>query len=329
LSGAVRGVKLSPDGKLALVEFFYTGEGSRAPERRPLKLFDLEAGREVRGFKGLSLTALDFLPSSKQMLGRAADETLTIWDTRSGEVVRTFQQGRGRIECVAVSPDGRYALTSAYSTGDLQGWDVPNGKVLWARESRATSVSWFTFQPDGQLAFLGGERAALCLWNVIEGKPVDTFDRRPRWGHRCAFSPDGKLMVADHVLWTLEDQKKARLVLAEVPTGKALRQFAERTGGAAGTGTAHALAFSPDGKHLASADDDFMIRLWDVESGCVISSTDYREWGQSLPAFSWDGRLALSVGIEHILPSEMELELKFWNIPENRLVRAVTTDTVP
>jgi hypothetical protein len=42
--GAVRGVKLSPDGKLALVGFVYWGRGSTDPAREPVKVFDLLKG---------------------------------------------------------------------------------------------------------------------------------------------------------------------------------------------------------------------------------------------------------------------------------------------
>src|SRR5262249_28896310 len=108
LSARVGGVKLSPDSKLALVPFVYNGHGSRSPDREPLKLFDVDTGQDLRGFKGLSLDALDFLPSGTQVLGRAADGTLTVWDVRSGRELRRFAKGRSPIERLAVSPDGRY-----------------------------------------------------------------------------------------------------------------------------------------------------------------------------------------------------------------------------
>jgi WD40 repeat protein len=332
LGGRVSGVKISPDSKLALVEFSYWGTGSRDRAREPVKVFDLDNGRQVQGFRGVSLGALEFLPNSKQVLGKASDGILTIWDVRSGEVVRTLEKGRGDIDNVGVSPDGRYALCSGYWSGDLQCWDVAKGKVLWARDTGGGHVIWFTFQPDGQLAFLQGNQAALSVWHVLQGKPVPSFDRRPRWGTRGAFSPDGKLFVADRVLWSIDDQKKDRLVLAEVPTGKEVREFAVRAGGAAGPGGARALAFLADGTRVVSADDDYMIRLCDVQSGRVLWSADSRNdrnWAESVPAFSWDGQLALTVAIKHILPKEMALRLRYWDIDKGQVAREVSSDTVP
>jgi WD40 repeat protein len=326
LGGKVAGVKISPNSKLALVEFSYWGTGSRDRAREPVKVFDLDNGREVQGFRGQSLGALEFLPNSKQVLGKAPDGSLTIWDLGTGDVVRTLGKGRGDIDYVGVSPDGRYALCSGYWTGDLQCWDIAKGKVLWARDTGGGSVTWFTFQPDGQLAFLQGNHAALCLWNVLAGKVDPSFDRRPRWGIRAAFSPDGKLFAADHVPRDLENHKKARLVLAEVPTSKVIREFPERTGGADTYTLANALAFTDDGKHIVTADADYMLRLWEVESGPVLWSAD---WGQAVPAFSWDGKLAVSVAVKHILPRHMEIELKFWDVLAGRLAREVTCDTVP
>jgi WD40 repeat protein len=285
----------------------------------------------VRGFKGLSVAALDFLPSSKQILGKAPDGTLTIWDGHSGQVVRTFKKGPGHIETVAVSPDGRNALTSGWAAGDLRGWHIPDGKPLWTRERSGYNVDWFTFQPGGHLAFLGDRQHGIRLWDVLEGKAVMSFDRGPRWGTLCAFSPDGKLVAADVERGDLEHPKKAILVLAEVPTGKVVSTFAERTGGADTPGNAEALAFSDDGKQLFSADGDFAFRHWDVATGRQLWSIDYRHpyWGGAAPALSRDGRLAVSVAIHEFIPTKVAITLELWDMTAGRIEREEAIETVP
>ena len=59
------------------------------------------------------------------------------------------------------------------------------------------------------------------------------------------------------------------------------------------TGPVHAVAFSPDGRQLASASDDGTMRLWDPSTGQATAPLGHDDWVRGV-AFSPDGRLLAS-----------------------------------
>jgi hypothetical protein len=87
-------------------------------------------------------------------------------------------------------------------------------------------------------------------------------------------SPDRKVIAAAHGRF---------FSLLDAQTGKKLRQFAGHTD------TVTALAFSPDGKRLASGSQDRSAGLWDVASGKQLLKFEARHPVESV-AFSPDGR---------------------------------------
>lgn len=60
----------------------------------------------------------------------------------------------------------------------------------------------------------------------------------------------------------------------------------------------HDAAFSPDGRRLATAGRDNLVRLWDVESGELLQTLDYHTQPVYSVAFSPDGRWLASAGFD-------------------------------
>lgn len=79
------------------------------------------AGVSVKGRK--AMTGIAFHPSGKFLAVTSNDETVTLFDTRSWQPVRTFTWKVGRLRGVAFSPDGTRAAVGS-DTGKIVVWDV-------------------------------------------------------------------------------------------------------------------------------------------------------------------------------------------------------------
>jgi WD40 repeat protein len=90
------------------------------------------------------------------------------------------------------------------------------------------------------------------LWDLATGKTVRTLDLKAAQARLLAFSPDSRMLL------TVGNE----VYLWNVPDGRHLRSLQTRPGH-----TVVAVAFSPDGKFLATAGRDDTISLWDVADG--------------------------------------------------------------
>jgi WD40 repeat protein/serine/threonine protein kinase/predicted Zn-dependent protease len=213
-----------------------------------------------------SIPAAVFSPDGKTILTGSQDSTARLWDVATGQPVGPPLQHGGKVMVahVAFSPDGRTVLTRTSST-DLN--DRPPSK---------------------------GQKETVQLWDVATGKPVAGVWQGLKGVVAAAFSPDGKTLVTGGRDRTAQ--------LWDVPTGQprgpALRHRYEMTSFEPTVLLGNAVAFSPDGKALATGSQDGA-RLWDVATGQPIGQLlEHTSWVRAL-AFSPDGKTVLTGSGDH------------------------------
>src|SRR5207302_5451325 len=112
----VNAVAISPDGKLI------AGGGSDGV----VYLWDAATGAEVRRLAGHKREAVSLAFSPKGDVLAVGDAmTLRLWEVESGKLLHTLESPSGRVESVAVSPDGK--LVAAAGMGI---WEITSGKLL-------------------------------------------------------------------------------------------------------------------------------------------------------------------------------------------------------
>jgi WD40 repeat protein len=242
-------------------------------------------------------------------------------------------QGLLTVQCMAISPDGKYLLTgyhlkgTGFSTpGPMPVFVEPKGNkflALWDLE-KETEIRVFrgNFHNVDFVAFLAGGKQAFSVsgntmrvWDVATGKEIRCIETA---GGLSALSPDGKMAV--RLL------KENRLHLWDVGTGKLIRAFEPCPD------PIQLLTFSPDTKMLLSISETTTwrengipsaktnVRWWSLETGETIRIMDW--WPG---AFSPDGQYVLTE--KRRGPPDYKCQLVLWDAGMTKEVRQFQRDT--
>jgi WD40 repeat protein len=256
---ALLGMLLAPDAK-SLVLGSWTGE---------LSVLDLKTGKE-RLFKesppwtklgGLSTdgkTLLTFIPQRNTRTKTEAP-ICQLWDIAMGEKTREFPLSAKvaaagfEMTAAALAPDGKTVAAAwfAYKHRPMYVEKVATGVCLL---DAATGKERHLPAAADSLLFLDGGKTLVCVgngmqfWDVATGKKV----RDLGWGTVVAVSPNGKLFAC------ATGARDGTISVCRTATGEEIHHFKGHRG------PVRCLAFSPDGRMLASGSDDTTIMLWET-----------------------------------------------------------------
>jgi WD40 repeat protein len=231
-----------------------------------------EVAKELSGHSGV-VTAVAFSPDGTTLASSGADGTVRLWNVATGKAIGEPIQTDGEAYAVAFSPDGRI-VASAGASGHVQLWNAAT-RSAWSLESVASPaypvpakpIRGLSFNQEGrQIAAAAGD-GSVQLWSVstglVTGQPLVGHDTGVEGLVRSvAFSPtETKLLVSagndDAVrFWDLGS------VTAMTPLL-----------GSGHSAPVHSVAFSPDGKALATGGEDRRIRIWPVAERQRLTST--------------------------------------------------------
>jgi WD40 repeat protein len=282
----VRSLAISPDGKRLAAG---SGDGT-------IRLWDPTTGKR-RGyfFFGHSgeVTSLSFSPDGKSLASGGKDATVRIWDVASARQVAALMGHRYEVAGVAFSPDGA-TLASAGHDGTLRFWDVAG------RRERAV-VPGHTFKTGKtkeETRVIDGETVVVTVGILGETRDSEV----PFFS--LAYSPDGQsIATGDRAMF-----ETGGVSLRDAATGRERATFKQFSGGPRSPlNDVNALAYSPDGKRLASAGYS-TVRITDVATGGELVSL---KTGSGYPlralAFSPDGKA---------LASCCDQVVQFWDVEE-------------
>jgi WD40 repeat protein/serine/threonine protein kinase len=263
----------------------------------------------------------DFSPDFRRLAGLAADNTVKIWDARTGQETLSLKGLTGN---VVFSPDGR-RLASGSVDGTVKVWDAQTGQEIVTIKGR--DGGWnMAFSPDGKrLASISNRMdgkvggGGVKVWDAQTGKEVLTL-KEHQYVFRVAFSLDGKRLISigggGLKVWDAQTGRELLTIKAYGPAvaispdgkrlasgGSEVKVWDAQTGDeifslSEHIGDVYGLAFSPDGKRLATGSTEKTVKLWDAETGQETLTLRGHPTGVPGVAFSADGRRLASFGTD-------------------------------
>lgn len=280
--GMVKAVEFAADGS-----FLAVGALGGA-----VTLYDTSSGRVLRTLEHESgVWRLAISTDGGLLAAGCADGSVTVWSAEDGRLLHRLQGHAQRLNSVGFSPDGALLLSADVEQVLL--WDPRSGESAAAGGIRGRGPA--AFSPTGELTAIAADTSDLNLWAVSTGELIRTLPctRKPL---RLAFSPDGSVLASAHS--PEGDMRVGLWYLADVTGISQLPLAVEKRVGA--------MAFSPDGRLLATGGLDKRLKLWQVRTGTLVCDLA-AESGLACAAFSPDGRL-LATGSNDKM-------LRLWGVP--------------
>lgn len=211
-------------------------------------------------------------PDGRELARVVGHEAVSVLDLGSGRERLRLKGHNQWIDQIRFSPDGEILATgSGDSTVGL--WDLKSGTKLRALPHREGTARTLFFSPDGAKICTTDDRR-VYLWEVSSGRELSVVK-----GSTAALSKDGRTIAFGLGTGPIEIRDLATLELRRELKGEG----------------SVALAFSPDGKTLASAEGS-RVELWNLETGAHRFPREGHAGRVEDVAFSPDGRTLATAG---------------------------------
>lgn len=168
------------------------------------------------------------------------------------------------------------------------------GKAIVTYTGHTDSVERVAWSPDGTRIASASYDRTVQVWNAKTGKTLVTYQGHaaPVW--EVAWSPDSKRIVSGTGAAGANGPVTAHnsVQVWDATTGQTLLTYS------GSSGQAYALAWSPDGKRIASGGDDNIVRVWDASTGQTI--LQYRGHNDIVFKVAWspDGTMIASASVD-------------------------------
>jgi WD40 repeat protein/serine/threonine protein kinase len=344
-----RSVAFSPDSRLA------------ASGSENVILWDAQTQSKIATLEHEALVwSVAFSPDGKHLVSTHTDGAILVWDVAERQRIANLNEHSGAVYAVAYSPDGQ-RIASTGEDSSIIIWNATTGQkevVLLGYKSRLNGVA---FLPDGKRLFSTGAFEPAALWDLGRGEALRIFKQPTggmTGSNGFAVSPDGRWLVTSNAIYETAD---GRIVVDFTTAGDndepgddwlshgsqiygaafskdgrllACATTVEKHLGLLDTANWQTLvekhvpdspfisvSFSPDGKYLATGDDNGKVELWSVDPLERIAMLGRHAARVKSVAFSPDG--------DQIASSSDDKTIALWNVGSRRLAARIGTHAAP
>jgi WD40 repeat protein len=251
-----------------------------------------------------------YTPDGRIILTGSRDGRIEMWDAKSGQSMGLFTTFSEGVYKLLISNDGKKLIAGGYY-GRVGIWDFVNGRLIAELPSLESYQAYPALSPDGKWVALKTDIHPIRVWDTDTGHLVAEYFLPARLDvvkdGPVAYTPDGRVLCLTRrdghfELWDVaaeivvsrlqKNSDDPRELMPYTPTGLLIspdgrrfylptRDFHIRawdiiTGKLLHDFSGHendveTPTLSSDGKWLATGSDDMTLRLWDTESGALLS----------------------------------------------------------
>ena len=194
-------------------------------------------------------------PDGKRLATGSRDDTAKVWDAETGKELLTLSGHEDSVTSVAWSPDGKRLATGSWDD-TAKVWDAETGKELLTLNGHRDAVSSVAWSPDGKRLATGSEDNTAKVWDAATGRELLTLK-----GHRVRFTAwPGARMGSG---W--------RRGVGTTPPRCGRRRQGRNCSPSRATRGVSSVAWSPDGKRLATAGDDGIVQVYAMDVDLLMS----------------------------------------------------------
>jgi WD40 repeat protein/serine/threonine protein kinase len=314
----VSGLAFSPDGRRL----------ASGGQDQIVRVWDVTTGQEIRTLKGHTywVQGMAFSPNGRCLAAAGSDHTVRVWDATTSQEFLTLQGYTGHVNRVAYSPDGR-RLASASNDGTVKVWDASTGQEILTLTGHTARVIDVAYSPDGRRLASASADHTLKVWDATTGEGILTLKGHTGVVHNVSYSPDSRRLASS-------SDEDNMMKVWDATTGQELRSFRKGTVRSvaytpdgrhlvttdpavpvtvkirdASTGEVtltlkghthiiYRVAYSPDGRRIASPSWDQTVRVWDANTGKELLTLKGHSGGVFSVVFSPDGRRLASASVD-------------------------------
>ena len=281
----------------------YTTDGTTLVLGSPqgIELWDVATGTRTAALGGNArIEAMALSPDGGTLATGTGGSRIDLWNLATGSLLATTLDGHtSEVSSVSFSPRGT-VLVAGERDGSVRLWDLATGAntVTFRHGEEIRSVS---FSADGATVASASRDGSVKLWDVATEALFLVLEARGLQVFSVSYSPDPAILASGTSHGTVEVWNLAR---AKIYTHSGQGGFVE------------SVAFSPDGRILASATEGSVF-LWDLTTGEATALTEHMEVIPGL-AFSPDGSTLASTAYA------WDASIDLWDVATGRRTATLT-----